>query len=75
MIRSASRLALVLLAALFAAAGCGDDSPNKPDPTPSGQVPDFALLDVNPNSPSSATQVSPRDYQGKVSAWYFGHST
>lgn len=38
-------------------------------------VPDFALSDENPASASHGQLVSPRDYLGKVSAWYFGHST
>lgn len=37
--------------------------------------PDFGLTDVNPNSPTSGKIVSPRDYLGQVSAWYFGHAT
>jgi hypothetical protein len=36
---------------------------------------DFSLLDVNPASPSSGQNVSPRNFQGRVSAWYFGHSS
>ena len=39
------------------------------------QVADFALLDVNPTSATYNQTVSPRDYLGQVSAWYFGHST
>jgi hypothetical protein len=38
-------------------------------------VVDFGLLDVNPTSPRADQIVSPRDYLGSVSAWYFGHST
>ena len=38
-------------------------------------VADFALTDVNPNSATYNQQVSPRDFLGEVSAWYFGHST
>ena len=38
-------------------------------------VPDFALTDVNPNSSRYQEIVSPRDYLGGISAWYFGHST
>jgi hypothetical protein len=41
-------------------------------PPPPAPMPDFALADVNPASPSYAQQVSPRDYLGKISAWYFG---
>lgn len=42
-----------------------------PGPAP---MPDFALADVNPASASYAQQVSPRDYLGKISAWYFGRA-
>ena len=38
-------------------------------------VPDFGLVDVNPTSPRADQVVSPRDYLGSVSAWYFGHAT
>jgi hypothetical protein len=36
---------------------------------------DFQLPDVNSTSPTFGQQVSPRDYLGQTSAWYFGHST
>jgi len=75
----------LLLAALVAGAGCGSDSsPAAPDnnggDTNGGQtteqsVPDFALTDVNSTSTTYDTLVSPRDFLGEVSAWYFGHST
>lgn len=58
-----------VLAAL--AGGCSDDESNGP----SGLVPDFSLPDVNPNSATFDSTISPRDYLGRVSAWYFGHST
>ena len=35
-------------------------------------VADFALVDANTTSLTSGQEVSPRDFQGKVSAWYFG---
>lgn len=38
-------------------------------------VPDFSLLDTNPNSPTYNQSVSPRDFLGQISAWYFGHAT
>lgn len=38
-------------------------------------VPDFSLLDDNANSATYGQAISPRDYLGQVSAWYFGHST
>ena len=39
------------------------------------QVPDFSLVDHNPNSSTHNQNVSPRDYLGQISAWYFGHAT
>ncbi len=38
-------------------------------------VPDFLLDDVNPKPGSDGQEVSPRDYLGSVSAWYFGDAT
>jgi len=35
-------------------------------------VPDFQLLDVNPNSIRRNSLVSPRDYVLQVSGYYFG---
>jgi hypothetical protein len=60
-----------LLVALIAF-GCKEESTTAPSGT---RVPDFSLPDVNPASPTAGTDVSPRDYEGKVSAWYFGHAT
>ena len=40
-----------------------------------GAAPDFALLDVNPSSPRFGESVSPRDYLGTISAWFFGWAT
>lgn len=49
-------------------AGAGGSMANAPKP-------DFALADVNPNSATFGKTVSPHDYLGRVSAWYFGHAT
>jgi hypothetical protein len=38
-------------------------------------APDFQLVDVNATSPTYNETVSPRDFLGQVSAWYFGHAT
>jgi len=38
-------------------------------------VPDFGLVDVNTTSPTYESVVSPRNYMGQISGWYFGHST
>ena len=69
-LRTTRLLAALALAAALAA--CSDDDASGPG---SGAMPDFVLLDVNPQSARYADPVSPRDYQGVVSAWYFGHST
>jgi hypothetical protein len=66
-----------MMALLLAA--CDGSSPvavpsSEPGPL-NGVVPNFSLLDVNPNSPRSGQTVAVRDYQGWVSAWYFGAST
>jgi hypothetical protein len=60
------RLATVT-ALLLAACNGGSGSPPVMDP-----VPDFQLQDVNPNSPTNLMNVSPRNYLGLTSAWYFG---
>ena len=58
---------------------CGGSPSGPGGPTgpsgPGGPVPDFALVDVNLNSPSLDRTISPRDYLQQASAWYFGHST
>jgi len=38
-------------------------------------LPDFSLPDVNAASARLGETVSPREYLGQVSAWYFGHAT
>ena len=72
-----SRYLLTILAAAVLACGCSDDDPVDPGGggPPAGQVPDFALVDVNSTSATYDQAVSPRDYLQKVSAWYFGHAT
>ncbi len=58
------------------------DPIDEPDPndeaplTPSADAfSDFSATDSNPASLRFQEGVSPRDYLGGVSAWYFGHST
>jgi hypothetical protein len=45
------------------------------DAADTAQIDDFALLDVNPTSTTYRRLVSPRDYLGTVTGWYFGHAT
>lgn len=63
--------AALLLAAL---AGCSKhDNPTRP---PADQAaPDFSLVDQNRASATWNTAVSPRQYQNKVSVWYFAWAT
>lgn len=39
------------------------------------QMPDFVRMDVNSTSSTYDQMVSPHDYEGKASGWYFGHAT
>jgi len=52
------------------------DPPDEPPPDDDPDaVRDVALLDTNPHSASFGRSVSPREFLGGVSAYYFGHST
>jgi len=76
MTHSTRWLGLTALAAATVAllVGC-DFKTNEHQGVPPDAVAAFSLLDVNDTSPSGGREVSPRDYFGMVSAWYFGHST
>lgn len=63
----------ILIAALMTLIGCGGDTTGGVLSTDA--MPDFSAVDVNANSPRYQEAVSPRDYLGQISAWYFGHST
>jgi hypothetical protein len=77
--RTARHWSLVAIAAFVFVLGCGDDPVKPPPPQtplPGDQaVPDFALTDVNPHSASASQTISPRQHLGRVTAWYFGHSS
>jgi hypothetical protein len=62
----ANRCLVFLAFAFLPLPGCssGDD-----------RMPDFALLDVNPESATYNLAVSPRDHLGHTTAWYFGSAT
>jgi len=64
---------LLAASALLLAVAC---SPPAAPPVDAGDgvAPDWSLVDVNTASARSTQSVSPSDYRGKVSAWYFGHS-
>ena len=80
MIRSAYRLVLLAVVGItFLLVGCSDGNSKKtilgPTPLPEDAAPDFSILDINPDSPRYDELVSPRDYVGHISAYYFGHAT
>lgn len=60
-----------LTCALLFVAACGSAG----NSGVSDLAPDFLLEDVNPTSTTSGMDVSPRDYMGNVSAYYFGAAT
>lgn len=66
---------LCLVSLGFAACGGGGgDDPYVP-PAPGPVMADFSLPDVNPNSTTSGQDVSPSDFRGAVSAYYFAQGT
>lgn len=57
-------------------AGCVPPIAGGGNPNSVGDVvSDFSVVDVNPSSARYQEAVSPRDYLGGISAWYFGRST
>jgi hypothetical protein len=52
------------------ATGASGDTGPAPIPEP-----DFALVDLNPTSPTFGSTMSPRDELRKVSGWYFTHAS
>ena len=69
------RLLIAAVVVLFALgqAGCGSGTLTQPKQY--DRMPDFSLMDTNPNSATGGKNVSPRQYVGSVTAWYFGFST
>lgn len=56
--------------------GSGNDPDSGGPVQPSADaLPDFSLTDVNLSSTRYQETVSPRDYLGRISAWYFGRAT
>ena len=56
--------------------GSTEDTGNPVDTgTPPNPVMDFSRVNVNPNSASFGTSISPRDYLQQISGWYFIKAT
>ncbi len=54
----------------------GDDSAHEGGTTIDAEAaPEFLLTDVNPTSSTYQQLVSPRDFVGQVSGWYFGQAS
>lgn len=71
-----SALAPIAVTALLTGCGGSTGTGAQPPPIPETELaPDFALEDVNPTSATFGMAVSPRDYIGKVTGWYFGHAS
>ena len=70
-----SNLAPLALGALLS--GCSSSPTGaQPPPIPEDELaPDFSLEDVNPTSATFGMPVSPRDFIGTVTGWYFGHAS
>jgi hypothetical protein len=66
----------VALSALLLAAACGP-APTRPAVTQPAVEPlsSFELSDVNPGSRTAGQQVGPLAFRGKVSGWYFTHTS
>ena len=66
---------LPALALLAACAPAGDSAAPGGSVELGQQAADFLLEDLNLTSPRAGDAISPRDYLGEVSGWYFIHST
>jgi hypothetical protein len=69
--RNAARIALLVVAVILG--GCAE-TVTAPALSPDAAA-NFALADVNPASVTFGRSIAVRDYEGWVSAWYFGHAT
>ncbi len=68
------RLVRLLVLTTVLGLACAPLPAKQPAPTVT-PLPDFTLLDVNPASTTSGQQVGPVTLRGKVSGWYFTHSS
>jgi hypothetical protein len=67
------RIVFVVIVALgLFGSSCQPMSTSRPTGEP---MPEFSLSDVNPASPTSGQAIGPSTLRGKVTGWYFGHSS
>ncbi len=66
-------LACLLVALVALGTSCGDSDSTKPNGNSSGELlPDFCLVDFNPNSSSYHQEVSLRSFEGSIVMIFFG---
>jgi len=68
-------LAAAAVAMLAGSCSHSSRSPMAPADPADSVMGDFSLVDVNPSSATAGDSISPRQFLGKISAWYFGHAT
>jgi hypothetical protein len=69
------RLSVVLFSAAVVFACSAPPVPTDAGVLSGAPVPSFSLTDVNPGSSTSGQSLSPGSFAGKVTGWYFGHSS
>jgi hypothetical protein len=52
--------------------GSRGSAPSAPDDRLAGAIPNFGLVDANTASPTHGAIVTPRQFVGSISAYYFG---
>ncbi len=72
--RRPRRLRLESLEARLALDAALAAAPSSAPEAEAAPMPDFELIDVNPNSATYNQGISPRDYLEQVSGWYFGEA-
>ncbi|MBL8921876.1 MAG: hypothetical protein JNJ54_23695 [Myxococcaceae bacterium] len=54
---------------------CGPVATSPPKAQSAVEPAALSLADVNPGSPMAGQQVGPTSFRGKVSGWYFTHTS
>ena len=72
--RTTRRLLLESLEARLALDGALTSALGPAPEAEAAPMPDFELIDVNPNAATYNQGISPRDYLEQVSGWYFAEA-